>query len=59
MQRVVFDMSFAVDVPEGTADRLARLMERFINEVCRIIPTPKMSVGVGEISPERNDDETS
>ena len=56
MQRVEFDVSFAVEVPEDTADRLARLMETFINDVCRIIPTPKMSVGVGEISPERNDD---
>lgn len=56
--RVYFEMSFDVDVPEDIGKPLASLVETFINDVCRLIPTPKIRAGVGEISPERNDDKT-
>ena len=57
--RVYFEMSFDVDVSEDTGKPLASLVETFINDVCKIIPTPKIRAGVGDSGPERNDDETS
>ena len=57
--RVYFEMSFDVDVPEDTGKPLASLVETFINDVCRLIPTPKIRAGVGGSATERNDDETS
>ena len=59
MQRVVFEMSFAEDVPDATGNALASLIERFFNDVNKIIPTPRTHIEMGEISPERNDNERS
>ncbi len=55
MQRIVFEMSFQENVSDADGKALASLIERFFNDVNKIIPTPQTHIETGNISPERNE----
>ncbi len=46
--KITFETSFTVDLPEEKAAKLIKLLEDFVNRICKIMPMPQLAVGVAE-----------
>ena len=55
MLHVEFETSISADVPNEDGERLARLIEDFVNGISAIMPMPRLHAGVTKITPERTE----